>query len=91
MTMDKQQKLIDQLGETVGAPIAAMGIALTHLIQHLHNAGIVDKEALATSLEATSKVQPPELMNAEAIAKNLYMLAQQIREAQSVEAPSRMQ
>ncbi|HIE4193347.1 MULTISPECIES: hypothetical protein [Burkholderia] len=85
------QNLIEQLGETVGAPIAAMGIALTHLIQHMHNAGIVNKEALATSLEATAKVQPPELMNAEAIARNLYKLAQQIRAAESVDAPTRIQ
>lgn len=89
--MDAQQQLVDKLGETIAAPIGALNIALTHLIQQLHNAGIIDKSQLADGIEASSKVQPADLMNAEAIARNLYMLAKQIREAKTDETPVQLQ
>lgn len=85
------QKLIEMLSETVAAPMAATSAAFVHLIQHLHNAGVVNKATFADSLEATAKVQPAELMNAEAFARHVYKLAQQIRDARSVDAPTQMQ
>lgn len=84
-------QLIKQLGETVAAPVNALQIALVHLIRQLDEAGHVSKAALASQLEASAKVQSPDLMNAEAIARHLYTLAQQIREAKPSVGASKLQ
>ncbi|MGB8423167.1 hypothetical protein [Paraburkholderia sp.] len=83
--------LIRQLGETVAAPVNALQIAFVHLVQQLDNAGRIDKKVLASQLEACAKVQEPTVMNAEAIARHLYALAQQIREATTTSGPSKLQ
>ncbi|WP_060074083.1 hypothetical protein [Burkholderia cepacia] len=89
--MDAQQQLIEQLGEAVSAPIAALNVAFAHLVQQLDNARLISKLALADGLEATAKMQSAEVKNSESIARHLYKLAEQLRIAESAEPPSQMQ
>lgn len=86
-----ERDLITTLGETVAAPITALQLAFAHLVTRLAGAGQLDAFAFAQELEACAHVMPPGAFNQAAIAKNLYTLAQQIRDAKREDGPTSFQ
>ncbi|WP_175786367.1 hypothetical protein [Burkholderia cenocepacia] len=89
--MDTPQKLVEQLGEAFVAPVSALQIAFVHLVQQMNAAGIINKELLAKEIENSAKVQQSNLKNAEAIARHLFALAQQLRDAETTSGPASLQ
>lgn len=83
--------VIAQLAETVSAPITAQQLAFVILINALESKGLISREAIAAQLEASARVMPPETINPEPIARQLYGLADAIRTSTTTSSGSSLQ